>query len=235
MLSDSQNDTFKAPMKGKKLAKKLKNNPSNLQFNEYCQEVNSDVYGEHVELNSGKEVIAIAFLDKKDDQIANTLGMSLLHVSLNYLIQEKDNINKNNKRQIKDPSKVYVDYTMEAYYVPNDISEWITSRKNVLISAKWFRFKDVDYLYLSAGLDGEAFIVNDGESDDVMYKTEALYMFVGNKYSEIIRSGYINILKIENDLLIIGEKNIGYEGANGKVIAFDGYKSSVICNWGYGL
>ncbi len=202
---------------------------------EYCSAKESEEYGEYIELNLEKEGISVLFTDKKNDQMVNALGLSFLSDTVNHWVAEKDNINSRNTLPIKDRTKVHVSFDREAYYIPDDIAEWIGNRKHFIIKGKFFKYKDVDYLYLSAGLDAKAFVKDGGGDDDVLYKTEALYMLVNDRYGRIIVGTDINILKIDNNLLIAGVRNDGYEGSNGQVIAFDGNRSSLLCNWGFGM
>jgi len=224
------------------MKKNRKNNIYNMkvmplddQGKEYCRIAKTIRNLEIVELDPKKEGIAIAFLDKKDEQIPRTLGRPYLHATLDYLKRNKDAINISSDKKINNPNKIHMTWSRKFYHVPTDISDWFADNRYAVIKTKWFRFKESDYLYMSAGFDGKGFIMEGLETPDIMLKTEAIYQFANNEYKELIRGDAINVLKIENDVLIIGERSEGYDDGGGQIIAFDGSKSRVLCNWGFGL
>lgn len=219
--------------RARKVAIRKQDKSANWQ--EYCVEDKDEVNGEYISLNTDIEGLAIDFKEHKRDQRAETMGLARLQGRLDRLIREKNAINGQNKLPVKDPAKIHVAFDGEAYHVPDDIAEWVPKRKHLILAQKWFRHNDIEYLYLTTGFDGRAFYSRDGGVDDIMYRTEGLYMFVNNRQGTILEGEKIDILKIENDAVIVGVRNDGYEGSNGKVISFDGNKATVICNWGFGL
>ena len=202
---------------------------------EYCVQRKSEEFGEQSELNQEKRGIAVPFFESTNEQVVQDLGMSLLKPTLDNWIAEKDNINFKNSLPVKDPAKVHLSLEGDAYYVPDDIGDWVREKRHVVITGKWFKYDDVDYLYVSAGLDAKGFVAPEGGDKEILNKTEAVYMFVNNRHGEVIMGSNMDVLRIENNLLIMGVGNYGHEGANGKVIGFDGNRSFAVCSWGSGI
>lgn len=202
---------------------------------EYCVSRQSEEFGEQSEINSEKEGVSVPFLPGKNEQIVSALGASFLEPVVERWVEEKDRINGSNKRPVIDRKKIHVSFDQEAYFVPDDIGNWIRTRKHFVVTGKWFKYKDVDYLYLSAGLDPGAFLQDERTVDAPLYTTELVYQFVNGRYAEVALGQKVNSLRIENDLLVIGTGTYGYEGAHGKIIAFDGNREYEVCGWGSGI
>jgi hypothetical protein len=202
---------------------------------EYCWGKTNPYYGEELDPSLLSGDVNVPFLDKKDEQISRALGLSIVRPVVENLIKLKATINRGDVRDVVDPKKIHMTALRKVYYVPDEISDWLAQNKNIFIQGKWFRLNDIDYLLITAALDGKGFIMDGYKVTDPMYKTEALYMFVNNKYGEVMRGDTLYILKIDKEMLIVGERSEQPDEIGGSVIAFDGSKSYKLCNWGYGL